>query len=634
MTKREKQFGLWPSSITPDFLGSARRLSDFSFGAGDQVFWLESRSEKSMICYANWSETDPVRELNPDLHCKGKLGYGGGDFKAYGNNVYFSERTSGRIYRQTSGLMNAAPLTPDHGKAAAPEISADGKYVAYIHNDDADVDRIAVIDAEGKHWPQIFEQGADFYTQLRFSPDGKYFAFVSWCHPNMPWEASALFLGRVEYSDGGLPRLRQIKRIAGGPGKSVFQPEFLPDSRTISYIADDSGYGHLYLQELESGHIRALTSGSDFELGMPNWLQDMRTYCIAEQGKTIVTAINKKGFIRLHTLDVASGKLNLIEELADFSEINRIVAADDGHRLLIGGSSWDQAGCVFGFDLTTRKIRTFARSVDLNFPPEDLSKPAAVSWRTGKMEECHGLMYLPANGKYTDKKHKPPLIVHIHGGPTAQATARFNLEIQFFTNRGFAVLAVNYRGSTGYGRAYWEKLNGKWGVADVDDAVFGLKHFADAGVVDGSKGVIMGGSAGGYTVLQTLVREPDVFAAGISLYGIANLFSLAKDTHKFESHYNHSLVGPLPEAAGLYRDRSPEFHAAKIRRPLAVFQGDSDVVVPKSQAEAIVKAVARAGVPHIYHLYEGEGHGFRKSETIQHLYTAIEDFIQEHVIFK
>lgn len=634
MTKKEKQYGLWPSSITPDFMGSARRLSDFSFGADDQVYWLESRSEKSTICYADWGGSDAPRELNSTLHCKGKLGYGGGDFTAHGNEVFFSERASGRIYRQTSGLMNATPLTPNHGTAAASVVSPDGKFLVYIHSDETDTDRIAVIDTEGKQWPQIFEQGADFYTQLRFSPDGKYFAFVSWCHPNMPWEASALFLGKVEYTDAGLPSLRQVKRIAGGPEKSVFQPEFLPDSRSITYVADDSGFNHLYLQDIESGHVKVLTSGTDFELGMPNWLQDMRTYCITMQGRTIITAVNKKGFIRLHTLDMDTGKLQLLEELADFSEINRIIAAPDGNRVLIGGSSWKQAGCVFGFDLTTRQTRMFSRSVDLNFPADDLSKPTAVSWRTGKMEECHGLMYLPASGKFVDKKNKPPLIAFIHGGPTAQATARFNLEIQFFTNRGFAVLAVNYRGSTGYGRAYWEKLNGKWGVADVEDAVFGLRHFDNAGVIDGTKSVIMGGSAGGFTVLQTLVREPEAFAAGICLYGIANQFSLAKDTHKFESHYNDSLLGPLPEAANIYRERSPEFHAGKIRRPLAIFQGDKDVVVPKNQAEAIVKAVAKTGVPYIYHLYEGEGHGFRKSETIQHLYTAIEDFIRDHVIFK
>lgn len=634
MGKTERQFGLWPSNITPDLLGAARRLSDFNFGEGGRVFWLEGRSDRSMIHYTDWTAADAPRELNPGVDCKGKLGYGGGDFTTWKDTVFLCERSSGRILRQDQGQMEASPLTPRFGTAAAPVVSPDGKYVAYVHSDEDDIDRIAVVDTEGRHWPQILESGADFYTQLRFSPDGNHFAFVSWSHPNMPWNSSALFLGKVIYTENGLPHLQQVRRVAGGPDKAVFQPEFSPDSKSLIYISDDTGFSHLYQQDIESGKLRALTTGEDFELGMPNWLQDMRTYCLAEGGRTIVTAVNRRGFIQLHEVDTESRKMSLIEELRDFTQVNRVVASADGNRILVGASAWNKPATVIGLDLKTRSTRVFARSVDLQIPAEDLAKPQATTWRTDKLDECHGLFYAPTSSKYACSTGKPPLVALIHGGPTAQATARFNLEVQFFTSRGFAVLAVNYRGSTGYGRAYMEKLNGRWGIADVDDAVFGLRHFADAGVIDGKRGVIMGGSAGGYTVLQTMVTEPEAFAAGISLYGIANQFALAKDTHKFEAHYNDTLLGPLPGAAQIYRERSPEFHAAKIKRPLAIFQGDQDKVVPKNQAEAIVKAVAKAGVPHIYHVYEGEGHGFRKAETIRHLYSAVEEFIKDYVLFR
>lgn len=634
-TKKEKPFGLWDSAITPEVLASARRLSDFSFGAGDRVFWIEGRSDRSILFHAEWAKADPARELLPEVNCKAKVGYGGGDFAASGDTVFFCERKSGRIYRASPGELSGRPLAPEFGSAASPVVTSDGRFIAYVHHDDvSDVDRIAVVDSEGKHWPRIFAEGADFYTQPRFSPDGRYFAFVSWNHPNMPWQSSTLSLGRVEYDESGLPRLVQVRRIAGGDGKAVFQPEFSADSRSIFYVSDETGFGHLYLQNIESGKLTAFTNGDEYELGMPNWVQDMRTYGLIDGDRTIVVAVNRRGFVQLHTIDVASRKMELVSELSEYTDINRVVASPDGARILIGASAWNKPASVLGFDFTSRSIRVFARAIDIDFKESDLSKPEAQIWRTSKFEECHGLLYLPANTSYQCSSGKPPLIVHVHGGPTAQAIAKFSLDFQFFTSRGFAVLAMNYRGSTGYGREYMEKLNGNWGVSDVDDAVFGLRHFADAGVIDGERAMIMGGSAGGYTVLQTMVSEPEVFAAGISLYGIANQFALAKDTHKFEAHYNDSLLGPLPEAVEVYRERSPEFHASRIKHPLAIFQGDKDAVVPPNQAEAIVKALSRAGVPHVYHLYEGEGHGFRKMETIKHMYKAIEDFIEQHVLFR
>jgi dipeptidyl aminopeptidase/acylaminoacyl peptidase len=245
----------------------------------------------------------------------------------------------------------------------------------------------------------------------------------------------------------------------------------------------------------------------------------------------------------------------------------------------------------------------------------------------------HGLLYLPPGVGQPGETALPPAVVRIHGGPTSQAVASYNQAAQFFATRGYAVLDVNYRGSTGYGRAYMEALRGRWGICDVEDAVSGARHLAAAGLADSGRIVIMGGSAGGYTVLEALCRAPGLFRSGICRYGVARLFALAADTHKFEERYLDSLVGPLPAAAALYRERSPLFHADLLQDPIAVFQGEIDQVVPRAQSDSIVESLRRRGVPHEYHIYAGEGHGWRKSETIEAFYAAVERFLRQHALF-
>jgi dipeptidyl aminopeptidase/acylaminoacyl peptidase len=265
-------------------------------------------------------------------------------------------------------------------------------------------------------------------------------------------------------------------------------------------------------------------------------------------------------------------------------------------------------------------------------PAAELSTPQALTWATAGGDMVHGLFYAPRSTRFQGLE-QPPAIIYIHGGPTAQAVASFHSPTQFFTTRGYAVLQVNHRGSTGYGKAYVEALRGQWGVYDVEDTVSGAQYLLEQGLASAHHLVIMGGSAGGYTVLQTLVRHPGFFKAAICLYGISNLFTLAATTHKFEAHYLDSLIGPLPEAAALYRERSPLFAADRLRDPIALFQGEIDQVVPKAQADAIVASLKSRGVPHEYHVYAGEGHGWRKAETIAHFYTAVDAFLRQYVLF-
>jgi dipeptidyl aminopeptidase/acylaminoacyl peptidase len=244
----------------------------------------------------------------------------------------------------------------------------------------------------------------------------------------------------------------------------------------------------------------------------------------------------------------------------------------------------------------------------------------------------HGIYYAPQNPCF-EGKGKPPLIVLVHGGPTSQRGGSFDGQAQFFTSRGWAVLQVNYRGSTGFGREYRDMLKNNWGIYDVEDSVSGAKHLVAAGLVDQGKLVIMGGSAGGFTVLKTLEDYPGTFKAGICLYGVANQFTLAADTHKFEERYLDYLLGELPDAAEIYKERSPIFFAERIQDPIAIFQGEEDKVVPKNQSEVIVAALVKNGVPHEYHLYPGEGHGFKKIETIEKFYSSVEEFLHQHVIY-
>jgi dipeptidyl aminopeptidase/acylaminoacyl peptidase len=278
------------------------------------------------------------------------------------------------------------------------------------------------------------------------------------------------------------------------------------------------------------------------------------------------------------------------------------------------------------------ETRVIRRSLPENLPVEFYARPEPITWKGMDGGEAHGIYYSPQNPTFNGMG-VPPLLVLIHGGPTSQRGASFDGQAQFFSSRGWAVLQVNYRGSTGHGREYRNKLRGNWGIYDVQDAVSGAEYLAETGKADRPRMVIMGGSAGGFTVLKALQDHPGFFKAGICLYGVANQFSLVADTHKFEERYSDSLLGPLPEAAAVYRARSPIFFADKIRDPIAIFQGEVDEVVPKNQSEEIVAALQRSGVPHEYHLYPGEGHGFRRTETIEHFYTTVEKFLKQHVIY-
>lgn len=641
MSKTPRAYGLWDSPISPRSLSVDRRLSDVCWDSdGKTLVWLEGRSDRGVLVAQslgdNAADENAPRDLTSDLSVRAEVGYGGGDFTVHSGHVYFAVHKQGRIYRQPLAGGLAKAVTPAFGKAASPVVSPDGKYLAYVHHDEEQNDRIALVDVEGRHWPQILTGGHDFYMQPRFSPDGRHFAWVAWDHPNMPWDGTLLYLAPLIHDTGRLPRLGEATVVAGGKDVSIFQPEFTADGKQLLFVSDETGWGRLAAVEIAALHtvarkLRSL-SGDGVEHGRPAWSQGGRSYAVLADSKHVVAASNRLGFDRLELIDIATGESQPVAGLADYTDVPQLAAAPTGQQFAFIGSSSRVPSRVVVYSAGQPSSRIVARSSGETVPTTALADCQAISWQTANDETAHGLYYPPQSERF-ESTGKPPLVVLVHGGPTGQTKAAWSTTAQFFATRGYAVLSVNYRGSTGYGRAYMLRLRGNWGICDVEDSISGKQHLAAAGRIDAERTVIMGGSAGGFTVLQTMVRHPDAFTAGINMYGVANQFNLASDTHKFEARYLDTMLGPLPEAAALYRERSPVFHAGNIHRPLAVFQGDIDQVVPREQSDSIVEALKRNGTPHVYHVYDGEGHGWRKTETIVHFYQAVDDFLRKYVLF-
>ena len=627
--KTARCYGLWDSPLSPRSLAAWTRLEAARWDSdGRTLVWLEDRSGQGVLVAQRSAVEAPV-DLTCDRGVRAEVSYGGGDFAVHRGHVYFVAHNDGRVFRQPLRGGQVRAITPKFGKAASPAVSPDGRWVAYVHQDNDAIDRLAVVDAEGRAWSRILTEGHDFYMQPRWSPDGKRFTWIAWDHPNMPWDGTVLYAASV--AGDRFPKLVDVRKIAGGPETAVFQPEFTPDGRRVLFVSDETGWGRIGLCDLDTAERRWLTP-EGLEYGLPAWLQDMRTYGLAPDGRQLLAACNEGGFQRIERIDLETAERAPVAELSDYTEVSQVAVAPAGRRVAFVGSGPAIPPRVVDHDLQSGRTRVVARSRSETVPAAALARCEALTWETDGGQRAHGLYYAPASARFRGTG-KPPLVVLVHGGPTSQARAGWNADAQFLATRGYAVLVVNYRGSTGYGREYMLKLRGRWGECDVDDCISGARHLAESGKADPGRTVIMGGSAGGFTVLEAMVRRPDAFAAGICLYGVADQFHLAAETHKFESRYLDTLLGPLPEAAPIYRDRSPVLRAGRIRRPLAVFQGDEDQIVPRAQSEAIVAALKQNGTPHVYHVYQGEGHGWRKRETVEHFYKAVDRFLREHVVF-
>lgn len=611
-TPKNAPYGAWKSPITSDAIVSATIGLGQIVLDGENVYWLELRpNEGGRSVVVRRTADGRTSDVVPaPFNARTRVHeYGGGSFTVSEETVYFSHFADQRIYRQGTGAT-LQPITPEAAlRYADASVDRQRKRLLCVREDHRQTGREAIntivaIDLEHGGEGEVLVSGNDFYSSPRFSPDGKQLAWLTWNHPNMPWDRTELFVAEVK-SDGSLG---QVTHVADGPTESVFQPQWSPDG-ILYFVSDRTGWWNLYCWK--DGRIEALYP-LDAEFGRPQWVFGMSTYAFVSPTQ-IVCSYGKNGIWRLVQLDTESRQLTDIA--TPYTEISD-VRATVRQVVFVGGSATEPASIV-QLDLKSRQLSTLRRSSTLSVESEYLSVPQAIEFPTESGLKAHGLFYPPRNRDFSaSSDERPPLVVKSHGGPTAAATTTFNASIQYWTSRGIAVLDVNYGGSSGYGRAYRDRLKGQWGVVDVDDCVNGARYLVERGLADGKRLAITGGSAGGYTTLCALTFR-DVFKAGASHYGIGDLEALAHDTHKFESRYEESLVGPYPAQRDLYRARSPIHFTDRLSCPVIFFQGLEDKIVPPNQAEMMVAALKAKGLPVAYVPFASEQHGFRRAENIK-----------------
>ena len=643
--KLKRMYGTWGSPISPRMMTAIRRFNDVQWD-GETLIWLETRGSQSLLVAQ--TVFDAPRELtDPNLSVRGRVGYGGGDFTVRNGSVVFS--ADGRLYRQPVSGGRPRPITPAFGGVAAPAISPDGQWIVFVMSYEG-VDGLALVDAAGEHFPRKLAYGTDFVMQPTWSPDGQHLAYVTWNHPNMPFTGAQLQLAHLERDHAGVPYVLRVETIAGSDTVSVFQPEFAPDGQRLAYISDATGWNQIYLYEFATGEHTPITD-APADHGQAAWGQGQRTYAWSPDGRSIVYHRSEKATSSLWRIDLRTARCERIRGTESYTHIEQISVSQHGEiaviassstlppRIISFGTGEAASPSVINYDAPginvlvdePRGDQIHARSSTENL--SDLAVAQALTFTADDGEPFYGLYYPPTSDRFADTAAPPPLIVSVHGGPTGHTPNSFNLKAQFFATRGIAFLELNHRGSTGYGRAYMDKLAGAWGIYDVEDSAQAAAQLVQQGLADPRRLVIMGGSAGGFTALYSLVQKPGFYRAGIAAYPVADQFTTALETHKFEAHYTDYLIGELPDAAELYRERSPLYHADKISDPLAIFHGADDPVVPISQSESIVKALRDRDVPHEFHVYPGEGHGWRKPETVEDYYTKILDFLKRYVLF-
>lgn len=606
-------YGSWRSPITAERIARGSVGLNWAEVADGAIWWIERRpSEEGRSVVMVRSADGRVRDAIPaGFDARTRVHeYGGGAFIVDGGTLFFSNDADGRLYRCAPG-ETPSPLTPDPASPRALRY-ADGcalpgrglqVWVRERHEGDGEpANELVAIDPAEEGEPRVIASGHDFYSNPRPSPDGTHLAWLTWDHPRMPWDGTELWVAPVG-PDG---ELGPERHVAGGPAESVFQPEWSPDG-VLHHVSDPEGWWQIYRE----GDEQPLCA-REAEFGSPQWVFGLSTYAFLDDGR-IACVVNEGGFARLAFLD-PGGTLEFLELDYEPSLYGPRIRTD-GRTLVYPGGSPSRAGAIVALDSVTRTLEVLATSMREEVDAGFISEPRAIEYPTaGGAATSYALFYAPRNTAAQPRpEERPPLMVISHGGPTGQSAPDLDLEIQFWTSRGFGVVDVNYRGSTGYGRAYRELLNGQWGVADVEDCVAAARHLAAAGEADGDRMVIRGGSAGGYTTLCAVAWH-DVFAAGASYFGVADVGALFETTHKFEARYDETLIGTDP---AVWRERSPLYSADQIDAALLILQGLEDAIVTPDQAEMMVAALQKNGTPHAYLAFEGEQHGFRKAENIQ-----------------
>ncbi len=616
-TPQVAPYGSWKSPITSDLIVSATIGLVSIMRDRTDIYWTEQRPSEGgrNVIVRRGAGGEVIDVLPAPYNARTRVHeYGGGSCVVHDGTVYFSNYADQRVYRLDPGT-EPQPITPaEKLRYADCVVDERRNRMICVREDHTVAGREAVntlvsfkLDGSDQA-QQVLVSGNDFYSTPRLSPDGTQLAWLTWNHPNMPWDGTELWVGGLAEiaADGSLSHTR---RIAGGRDESIFQPEWSP-AGILHFVSDRTGWWNLYRWDNDNS-VRPLCP-MEAEFGMPQWGFGMSTYSFASNDQIICSYI-QRGVSHLVRLNTKTGTLEEIQ--TPYTTIESLIAA--GGRIFFGGGSPTQAEAFVQLDLETGQIEILRRSSEVAIDSAYLSIAEPIEFPTEEGMMAYGFFYPPRNPAYVAPEGElPPLIVKSHGGPTSATTSMLKLGTQYWTSRGFAVLDVNYGGSTGYGRAYRERLAGKWGIVDVDDCVNGAKYLADQGRVDGKHLIITGSSAGGYTTLCAITFR-DVFKAAASYFGVSDAEALAKDTHKFESRYLYKLIGPYPERRDIYQARSPIHFTEGISCPVIFFQGLEDKVVPPNQAEIMANALRAKGLPVAYLAYEGEQHGFRRAENIK-----------------
>ncbi len=609
--KRTAPYGSWDSPLRGDLVArAARRLSQPRLDRG-LVYWLEGRPHEGgrQVVVRARGAGDSV-DVTPESANVRTLvhEYGGGEFLVRDGELFHVDLNQPGVQRSGSAGRRTVPGTSPRARYADFDLSPRGRWLVGVeeeHREGVEAEnRIVAFDLQAGT-RRVVAAGHDFVSNPRFSPRGDRLAYLAWEHPHMPWDGTALYV--TPFGSGG--ETGTPRAVAGGPAESVFQPSFSPGGR-LTFVSDRSGWWNLY-QERDSGIVSLCSLEAEF--GLPQWVFGMSSYGFVDED-TILCIYQRDGLQRLARLDLRQQRLEDLQ--TPYSSFDGLDVA--GRRACFIGASASAPPAVCRFDLEEARVEELCRGFEIDFDQAFLSRPEAIEFPSEDGRSAHAFLYRPTNpGQRAPAGQRPPLVVKSHGGPTAATSSALRLGVvQFWTSRGFAVMDVNYGGSTGYGRAYRELLRGAWGVVDVDDCTHAALFAASQGIADPERLAVSGGSAGGYTTLCALTFR-DAFAAGASHYGVGDLEALTRDTHKFESRYLDGLIGPYPECRDLYVERSPIHHAARLSCPVIFFQGLEDRIVPPNQAEEMVAVLAARGITHAYVPFEGEQHGFRMAENIR-----------------